>query len=176
MRVHINLLPWRQQQHSARLKRLCIRLAFTIGIALALCFPLDYAAMQLRDDIAQQQAKRQKTETELNQITQQINRLRQHSERHSASQPIDNEMLLQFMTLLNDLPFSQGELQSLEAEEQGISMKGTAQTQAEFERVHQFLTRSELFRAVKLNRFAPQREEFYFEFQIDINNNKDAQQ
>lgn len=170
--MNINLLPWRITQHQKQTKRFGIML---FAYALPFVFGYNFFSQlteQGNQKLSQYQENLQQINQHISQVQQDIGKIQQrHSPMHKTA-PLASMQITKLFTLLDELPLSQGELQALRLDIDGLWFQGTTETHQEFEQIHQFLQQQAEFSPIKLVQFKPQATHIFFEFQTESTSEK----
>ncbi|MFD1805180.1 PilN domain-containing protein [Pasteurella oralis] len=168
MKYHLNLLPWRQKQYQQRLIIFAIQffVVFTCFIAG------NFALLLLSESLTQQQiserANLQKITATLQQVNYQLSQLRQRHAVQEKTFLLSTEKLRMLLECIAKLPLEQGELVELNWQTTLLILTGDVVSQAEFERLNQFLSSHSLFKQVKLTHFQPESQQISFQFELQL--------
>ncbi|OOF57439.1 PilN domain-containing protein [Rodentibacter myodis] len=160
----INLLPWRLEKYRQLLFLFVIKLSLILVLALCLWATISWFQQQQKEALQTQQHHFEQQKTQLTQTLQRVNQLKQTMQHFTELQAIPPKQVEGFLSLLPQLPFQQGELESFGFNAEAIQLKGFCLEQAEFERLHDFL--STHFSSLKLSQFKPEQGRLLFQFEL----------
>ncbi|MGC6405526.1 competence protein ComB [Bisgaard Taxon 45] len=165
----INLLPWREKSAKHRLKQISIQLIVLIlltSIGYVYCF--EQQALLERQALIQR-AKQEQIRLEQQALTQQIQHLQQHIMELPDTARLATADVLTVLNILSSLPLEQGELTSLQLDNQVLLLQGQMEKQQAFEQLHQYLLAQPLFARVELAEIRSESEQIVFEMALTIN-------
>ena len=162
----LNLLPWRLEQHQK-----AFRLFIWQGLIWLVCSVLIlFGLSQLN---TQQLQVLNQIKENLTQITHQVHQkrikvqqLQRDLQEMNELTKMDTEYVYRLLNLLSELPLQQGELDEFTLNAKQAVLSGAAESQQEFEEIHQFLKRH--FTEVNLTKFQPVQQQLFFQFDIQL--------
>lgn len=160
----INLLPWRLERYRHLLFLFLIKLLAVLGIALGLYLGLSLLQQRQQDELTQLQQHFEQQKKGLTQSVQQIAQIKQTLQNFTELQGLESDKVEKILSLLPQLPFEQGELDTFYFNAEGLRLEGFCLTQSEFEALHEFL--SAHFEQVKLSQFKTEQGRLVFQFDL----------
>ncbi|MGC6376694.1 PilN domain-containing protein [Bisgaard Taxon 45] len=164
----INLLPWREKSAKRRLKHMSLQLIVLIlltSIGYVYCF--EQQAL-LEQQTLIQRAKQEQIRLEQQALSQQIQHLQQHMVLPDTARLATADVLT-MLNMLSSLPLEQGELTSLQLDNQVLLLQGQMEKQQAFEQLHQYLLAQPLFSRVELAEMRSESAQIVFEMTLTIN-------
>lgn len=168
----INLLPWRLAKYQQLLRRFILKMFFVLVVTFTLYILFTVFQQQQREDLNTQQQLFVQQKNRLTQTLQKIAEAKQIMRNLTELQAISLNVVEKVISLLPQLPFQQGELESLSFNKEGIRLNGFCLTQEEFEMLREFL--SVHFTSFKLTQFQPGQGRLVFQFDLssEVKNEK----
>lgn len=163
----INLLPWRLEKYRQQLFSFLSKMIAMLIIALVLYSTLTWFQQQQQETLNSEQEMLTQQKNRLADKIQQIAHMKQTLQNLTELQAIPSARVKQALTVLQNLPFQQGELSSFNFNDEGIRLNGFCFTQMEFESLHSYL--SEQFTSTKLTQFQPEQGRLVFQFDFSLN-------
>ena len=171
----INLLPWRLNAHKQRRRALLFTVLLLSFISISCWVSFHYFIQKLNQNYQQQSLELQQIEQQLHAVKNEIGQI-QHSQITSDDQAfsMNKTQLRKVLTLLTQLPFTQGELHTLDLNplsttQLNMTLQGIANNSHEFEQLHTFLNQYSGIEHIQLVHFEPQQnQQLYFQFQLTL--------
>lgn len=173
----INLLPWRQAEFRQKSRNMLIKIGI-FSLLLFFCLTLLFFFQQKMSlKLQQQREKLQPHKQQLNEIQQKVTTLQQKIQGTETTFVLPKQDISSFLTLLQQLPLTQGELKTLHFNAEELRLQGWVATQQEFEVLEQFLNHVPELKQRKLEKLESLSQgELHFEYQLTFANRMEKTQ
>ena len=165
----LNLLPWRHTHQQYLLRHFAWQSLIVILFSAVSYFVAQYQLSNWQNNLIAQQNQLNQSQLHNQQLQNQITQLRQKMPLQTQL-PLNAKHVQAALVLLNQLPFTQGELHDFLLNAEQMQLIGLAQNQAEFEAIHQFLIQQ--FSQVNLIEFQSDSEKWHFHFELNGEKNR----
>ena len=164
--LSLNLLPWRLEQHQKVFRRFMWQGLIWLACSVLIVIGLNQLNEQQGQALSQTKEKLTQITHQVHQKRIQVQQLQHDLQEMNELTEMDTEYVHRILSLLNEFPLQQGELDIFTLNAKQVVLSGMTENQQEFEEIHQFLKRH--FTEVNLTKFQPVQQQLFFQFDIHL--------
>ncbi|QLB13423.1 hypothetical protein EV697_103133 [Bisgaardia hudsonensis] len=164
--MSINLLPWREALQKRKLLFFILRLVIILLVCIMITWFSSVFYNQKNTAIFQSKQKIEKLIILINQAKKDTDYYRKNTQQKMELSSIHHSIFNALFTMLNNLPFQQGELQELHLNSSSLNLKGYTNSQQEFDLLNDFLEKQKAIKHIRLAYFSVNNEQLSFELNL----------
>lgn len=162
--MSINLLPWRDKQKKKKLFYFILRLMLALSMFFVVIWGSILFQQQQNLLISQSTQKIEKLKLQINQARKDVLIYQKNAQDKLELEIMKSKFVIPLFVILKQIPFNEGELQSLHLTPEKLNLTGYATSQEEFDLLNSFFEQQEIVKNTKLEQFSVKNEFLFFEF------------